>query len=56
MGPEDAKLACEWIKAKKVVPVHYNTFPVIEQDPKAFVDSLPSGMGQVMNPGDELTL
>ncbi|WP_175615709.1 metal-dependent hydrolase [Piscibacillus halophilus] len=56
MGPEDAKLASEWIQAKKVVPVHYNTFPVIEQDPQAFVESLPSGMGQVMNPGDELTL
>jgi L-ascorbate metabolism protein UlaG (beta-lactamase superfamily) len=26
MGPEDAKLAAEWLRAKQVVPVHYNTF------------------------------
>src|SRR5699024_8166196 len=32
MGPEDALLAADWIKAKTVVPVHYNTFPVIKQD------------------------
>ncbi|WP_188206417.1 metal-dependent hydrolase [Alkalibacillus aidingensis] len=56
MGPEDAKLAAEWIKAKKVVPVHYNTFPLIEQDGQAFANSLQAGVGQVMNPGDELTL
>src|SRR5699024_12883575 len=36
MGPDDALLASEWIQAKKVVPVHYNTFPVIEQDPDKF--------------------
>ncbi|PHE52411.1 metal-dependent hydrolase, partial [Bacillus pseudomycoides] len=33
MGPEDAVLAAKWIHAKTVVPMHYNTFPVIEQDP-----------------------
>lgn len=27
MGPEDAKLAAEWLRAKQVVPVHYSTFP-----------------------------
>ena len=26
MGPEDAKLAAEWLRAKQVVPVHYSTF------------------------------
>ena len=33
MGPDDALIAADWINAKVVVPVHYNTFPVIEQDP-----------------------
>src|SRR5690625_1129696 len=36
MGPEDALVAADWIQAKTVVPVHYNTFPVIEQNPEAF--------------------
>ncbi|GAB7388655.1 metal-dependent hydrolase [Bacillaceae bacterium] len=40
MGPDDALVAAEWLKAKKVVPIHYNTFPVIEQDAAAFVDRL----------------
>ncbi|MDQ0255032.1 L-ascorbate metabolism protein UlaG (beta-lactamase superfamily) [Evansella vedderi] len=57
MGPEDAALAAQWLKAKKVVPIHYNTFPVIEQDPSAFVEKVTgSTEGIVMNPGDSLTL
>ncbi|MBB6452102.1 L-ascorbate metabolism protein UlaG (beta-lactamase superfamily) [Salirhabdus euzebyi] len=56
MGPEDASIAAEWVRAKQVVPVHYNTFPVIKQDPNEFVSKLKPGLGKVMNPGDELTL
>ncbi|RPF55358.1 metal-dependent hydrolase [Aquisalibacillus elongatus] len=56
MGPEDAKLASEWIKADKVVPVHYNTFPVIEQDPEAFCNSLKPGVGHYMEPGGVIEL
>lgn len=40
MGPDDAVIAAEWLNAKQVVPMHYNTFPVIEQDPHAFVKKL----------------
>ncbi|WP_411349298.1 metal-dependent hydrolase [Paenibacillus sp. WLX2291] len=40
MGPEDALYAAEWVKAKHVLPVHYNTFPPIEQDGDAFVAEL----------------
>lgn len=47
MGPEDAVLAAEWTKAKTVVPIHYSTFPIIEQDPQAFIDKLPSNQGLV---------
>lgn len=56
MGPEDAKLAAEWLRAKQVVPVHYNTFPVIEQDPDAFAESLPGGVGKVMAAGETIEL
>lgn len=56
MGPEDALTAAEWIEAKKVVPMHYNTFPVIEQDPKAFAEKVKTGEGIVLEAGDHLEL
>jgi L-ascorbate metabolism protein UlaG (beta-lactamase superfamily) len=36
MGPADAVRAVEMIEPKVVVPIHYNTWPVIAQDPDAF--------------------
>lgn len=36
MGIDDAVTATEWIKPKLVIPMHYNTFPVIKQDPEEF--------------------
>lgn len=36
MGPDDALRAVKMITPKHVVPVHYNTWPVIEQDPHAW--------------------
>ncbi len=36
MGPADAVRAVEFIKPRTVIPMHYNTFPLLEQDPKAF--------------------
>lgn len=58
MGPEDAVVAAEWLQAKQVVPVHYNTFELIQQDGANFVDKLKSrGMqGTVMRPGEHITL
>lgn len=40
MGPEDALEAAQWLHAKAVLPVHYNTFPLIAQDGAAFAASL----------------
>ncbi|KSU83659.1 MULTISPECIES: metal-dependent hydrolase [Fictibacillus] len=51
MGPEDAATASEWLNAKLTVPIHYNTYPVIEQDPDKFVASL-KGDGKVLKPGE----
>lgn len=56
MGPEDAAIAAKWIKAKTVVPMHYNTFPVIEQDPKDFVSRLTGKTGKVMEAGESIKL
>lgn len=57
MGPEDAATAASWLQAKVVVPIHYNTFPVIEQDPKAFMAMLePNIQGKVLLSGDSIEL
>jgi L-ascorbate metabolism protein UlaG (beta-lactamase superfamily) len=40
MGPDDAVIAAQWVKAKHVIPCHYNTFPVIEVDAQAFAKKL----------------
>ncbi|MBE9388305.1 metal-dependent hydrolase [Vagococcus salmoninarum] len=54
MGPTDAALATTWLKPKKVTPIHYNTFPIIAQDPQAFFQlipedqALPLAIGQVI--------
>ncbi|RZI53289.1 metal-dependent hydrolase [Aeribacillus pallidus] len=56
MGPEDALTAAEWIRAKKVVPIHYNTFPVIQQNPEDFVSKLPDGVGLLLKPGETIEL
>lgn len=57
MGPEDAVRAVEMIGPKKVIPIHYNTFGYIEQDPHAFA----AAVGQraeviVLEPGQSVTL
>ena len=54
MGPEDALLAAQWVGAKIVVPIHYNTFPPIRQDGEAFVRRLePLGIrGLALKPGE----
>ena len=36
MGIEDAAQAAKLLGAKKIIPVHYNTWPVIEQDAQEF--------------------
>ena len=36
MDPKDAAIACEFLKAKTVIPIHYNTWPPIAQDVEAF--------------------
>ncbi|KIL43834.1 metal-dependent hydrolase [Jeotgalibacillus soli] len=56
MGPEDAAYAAELLKPKMVVPIHYNTFPPIKQDPEAFVNLLTTGEGKVMQAGEVIKL
>ncbi len=51
MGPALATRAAEMIQPKVAVPIHYNTWPPIEQNP---ADFKPKGIKvKVLNPGDE---
>lgn len=40
MGPDDALLAARWLRADKVIPLHYSTFPAIAQDGAEFCNRL----------------
>jgi L-ascorbate metabolism protein UlaG (beta-lactamase superfamily) len=56
MGPEDAAYAAKLLKAKTVVPIHYNTFPPIQQDPYKFIEMLEDKNGKVLEPGEAIEL
>lgn len=56
MGPKDAAKAAALLQAKKAVPVHYNTFPLIEQNPEDFTSLLKPGTGLVLEPGEIVEL
>jgi len=54
MGPKLASRAAEMIAAPIAIPIHYNTWPPIAQDPKDFA---PSGVQvAALAPGEALTL
>ncbi len=53
MGPEDAARAVEFIRPEVVVPVHYDTWPLIAQDPERFRDLVGDAADVlVVKPGD----
>ena len=59
MGPDDAVVAAELLQARHIVPMHYNTWPLIAQDPQKFKKAVerkcPSTV-HIMQPGDSLPL
>ena len=58
MGPRDAVRAADLIRPKLTVPMHYNTFPAVRQDPLAFQAMMEAkGLAaKVMAPGEILNL
>jgi len=59
MGPSDAAKAVEFLGVQKVIPIHYNTWPVIAQDPEKFKQAVEAkGKAKVfiVKPGTSLDL
>lgn len=53
MGPDDAARAVEMIAPRVVIPMHYNTFDVIKQDPQEFARMVGSRADvRILQPGD----
>jgi L-ascorbate metabolism protein UlaG (beta-lactamase superfamily) len=59
MGPDDALRAVKLIQPRKVIPVHYDTFPLIAQDASAWaarVKAETKAEAIVLQPGEETLL
>jgi L-ascorbate metabolism protein UlaG (beta-lactamase superfamily) len=59
MGPDDAVEAVRLLKPCRIVPIHYNTFDVITQDPQAFAHRVATeteAQCVVLAPGESLEL
>lgn len=56
MGPQDAACAVELLNPKLSVPIHFNTFPQIEQDPETFKALVEGHVVKIMNVGETLEL
>jgi L-ascorbate metabolism protein UlaG (beta-lactamase superfamily) len=57
MGPDDALKAVKMLLPKKVVPIHYNTWPPIAQDAEAWVAQVKSktdAEAVVLKPGESI--
>lgn len=59
MGPDDALRAVKLIGPKRVVPIHYNTWPLIAQDAKAWAERVKKetkAQAVVLQPGEWVEL
>ena len=59
MGPDEAMMAAQYIGAPLVVPVHYNTWPVIAQDPSQFkfaIERTTDMKVAVLSPGETIEI
>jgi L-ascorbate metabolism protein UlaG (beta-lactamase superfamily) len=59
MGPDDAVRAVKLLTPKRVVPIHYDTFPLIKQDAAAWADRVRKETActpLVMKPGEWIEL
>ncbi|MGB9777066.1 MAG: metal-dependent hydrolase [Anaerolineae bacterium] len=59
MGPDDALRAVKLLAPRQVVPIHYDTFDIIRQDPHAWAERVraeTSAEPVVLRPGESITL
>jgi L-ascorbate metabolism protein UlaG (beta-lactamase superfamily) len=57
MGINSAAKAVEFCQTKKVIPVHYDTFPIVTADPEAFKAKVGSQAEVIiLKPGEMYTL
>jgi L-ascorbate metabolism protein UlaG (beta-lactamase superfamily) len=59
MGPDDALRAVKMLTPRKVVPIHYSTWPPIEQDAEAWASRVrweTSSEAVVLSAGESLQL
>jgi L-ascorbate metabolism protein UlaG (beta-lactamase superfamily) len=59
MGPTDALRAVKFIQPKVVIPIHYDTFPLIQQDAQAWakdVEAQTNTKVRVLKPGESVEL
>ncbi len=57
MGPADAAEAVRMLNPRIVVPIHYNTWEVIEQNPQSFVNQVMGNTRvEILAPGGKMTL
>lgn len=59
MDPKDAAIAAEFLQAKYVIPVHYNTWPPITQDVDAYkadVEARTDSKVLIVKPGESIEM
>jgi len=59
MGPDDALRAVKLLQPKAVIPIHYNTWDLIKQDPEAWADRVRAETDAdpvVLRPGQQYSL
>jgi L-ascorbate metabolism protein UlaG (beta-lactamase superfamily) len=55
MGPREAAVACRLLKAKKVIPMHFGTFPVLIGRPNQLASLAPATEVLELTPGKTIT-
>jgi L-ascorbate metabolism protein UlaG (beta-lactamase superfamily) len=56
MGPADAAEAVRMLNPRVVVPMHYDTFEIIEQDPKAFAALVSGSRVEILKSGGMMNI
>lgn len=54
MGVDDAVKAVEFLRPNRVVPMHYDTFPIIHADPEEFLRKVKGSQAVILKPGESI--